>query len=87
MVSELVRRLVQIQQAEGLSDEAFALKLGVHRVMWSLVRRGKRQPGKRVIEGAFRLWPELATIHAQSLQISTDRSTHSEETEPVEAAS
>lgn len=71
MVSELVRRLEEIQKSEDLTDEAFAQKLGVHRVMWSLVRRNKRQPGKRVIEGAFRLWPELAAVHAQSLQIST----------------
>lgn len=70
-MSELVKRLVQIQSEKGLTDTAFAATLGVHRVMWSLTRRGKRQPGKRTIEGAFRQWPELSYVYAQSLQIST----------------
>jgi transcriptional regulator with XRE-family HTH domain len=84
MVSELVRRLIQMQQEDGLTDEAFAARLGVHRVMWSLVRRGKRQPGKRVIEGAFRLNRTLADVHAQSLQIATRSGTETQQ--PVEAA-
>lgn len=79
-MTELVRHLVLIQQEEQLSDEAFARKLGVHRVMWSLVRRGLRQPGKRVIEGALRLRPELGDVYAQSLQISTGERPDSEHT-------
>ena len=84
-MTELVRQLTLIQQEEQLSDEAFARKLGVHRVMWSLVRRGKRQPGKRVIEGAFRLRPELGDVYAQSLQISTDERADEEDAMKVSA--
>lgn len=70
-MSELVRRLVQIQTDRGLSNAEFARMLGVNRAMWSMVRSGSREPGKKVIEGAFRLWPELSFVYAQALQIST----------------
>ena len=70
-MSELVEQLRSMQREEGLSDAAFAGRLGVHRVMWSLVRRGKRQPGKRLIEGAFRLRQDLGDLYARSLQITT----------------
>lgn len=71
-MSELVRRLVQIQTDRGLTNAEFARMLGVNRAMWSMVRSGSREPGKKIIEGAFRLWPELSYVYAQALQISTD---------------
>jgi transcriptional regulator with XRE-family HTH domain len=71
-VTELVRRLIEIQDREGLSNTEFARLLGVHRAMWSLVRSNNRKPGKKLLEGAFRRWPELSYVYAQALQISTD---------------
>ena len=70
-MSELIKRLSEIQDQQGLSNEAFARMLGVDRVTWSLTRRGKRPLGKRVIEAALRLRPELSYVYAQSLQDST----------------
>jgi transcriptional regulator with XRE-family HTH domain len=70
-VSELITRLSEIQDQQGLSNEAFSRLLGVDRVTWSLTRRGKRPLGKRVIDGALRLRPELSYVYAQSLQDST----------------
>lgn len=71
-MSELITRLSEIQDQQGLNNEAFARLLGVDRVTWSLTRRGKRPLGKRVIDGALRLRPELSYVYAQSLQESTD---------------
>lgn len=73
-MSELIKRLSEIQDQQRLSNQAFARQLGVDRVTWSLTRRGKRPLGKRVIDGALRLRPELSYVYAQSLQISTDAS-------------
>lgn len=83
-MSELVRRLVQIQTDRGLTNAEFAKMLGVNRAMWSMVRSGNREPGKKVIEGAFRLWPELSFVYAQALQISTP--TRTDRDEPAEVA-
>jgi len=67
-VSELIKRLNEIQDSMGLSNAAFGRLIGVDRVTWSLTRRGKRPLGKTVIDGALRLRPELSYVYAQSLQ-------------------
>lgn len=60
-------KLIERQKAEGLTSTAFALKLGITGAMWSLVKRGKRSPGRKVLDQALRVYPELHYIYAQSL--------------------
>lgn len=52
---ELMRQL----QGEQ-SQEAFAERLGVHQTMVSAVYRGDRRPGRRVVAGLLRAFPERA---------------------------
>lgn len=76
-IEPLVQRLIAIQLAEALSDTAFARRLGIHRVMWSLVRRGLRRGGRKFLDGAFREYPELSFVHAQAVQNDTAARPHS----------
>lgn len=60
--SDLVRALIALQRAQGWTDGQMAAQLGVERSMWSLVRRGKRRPGNRVLAGVDRRFPDLRPL-------------------------
>lgn len=64
VVSELVRRQVD----EGLSDKAFATKLGIDRAWWGKVRRGI-WPGRgwKLRTAAVRVYPELRDIALETI--------------------
>ena len=57
--SDLVRALEGIQRASGWSDARLAARLGVTRGYWSLVRRGLRRPGVKLLRGVAASFPEL----------------------------
>lgn len=69
MPEPLVQRLIEIQQAEGLSNGAFAAKLGIDQSMWWRVRCSDQRAGRKVIDGALRSYPDLAILLAQDVQI------------------
>lgn len=54
----LVRWLTQRQEAEGLSDVAFARKLGVSQPMWNRIRNGHNRPTWRLIQKAILVYPK-----------------------------
>jgi len=60
--------LTAIQHGAEWSDARMARELGISPAMWSLVRRGHRQPGSRVLGGIERRFPDL---HPQVMQDST----------------
>lgn len=66
----IVRELILRQGAEKISGDAFARRLGITPAMWSLVRRGKRSGGRKLIDGALRLYPDLSDFYVQDLTIS-----------------
>lgn len=70
MPEPLVQRLIEIQQAERLSNGAFAAKLGIDQSMWWRVRCSGQRAGRKVIDGALRLYPDLAPTLACTMQIS-----------------
>lgn len=72
MPEPLVQRLIEIQQAEGLSNSAFAAKLGIDQSMWWRVRCSSQRAGRKVIDGALRLYPDLAAMLAHPMQIYKD---------------
>lgn len=72
MPEPLVQRLIEIQQKEGLGNGAFAAKLGIDQSMWWRVRCSSQRAGRKVVDGALRLYPELAPLLAHAMQISTD---------------
>lgn len=69
MPEPLVQRLIEIQQEEGLSNGAFAAKLGIDQSMWWRVRCSNQRAGRKVIDGALRSYPEVAPLLAQPVQI------------------
>lgn len=64
-----VQALLERQAQEGISGNAFARRLGVDSSMWSLVSRGERRAARKVIDGALRLYPDLAPLLVPELSI------------------
>lgn len=53
---------------EGMTIREFGFMLGVSEGAWSRVRSGSRGPGRRVILGGLRLYPELASVLADDVR-------------------
>lgn len=54
----LIELMRQLQGDE--SQEQFAARIGVHQTTVSLIYRGERQPGRRVVIRLMRAFPERA---------------------------
>jgi len=66
--SPFVHLLQREQYRTGLSQARFARDiLGISPSTWKLVQEGKRHPGKLVIKGAFRAFPDLHADLASAL--------------------
>ena len=55
----LVKKLIDIQKAEGLTDSAFARKLQISRQLWGLINREGGPIGSKLITGIIREYPVL----------------------------
>ena len=64
----LLTELETRRENEGLSQEVFAAALGISPSVYSRVRRGHYPAGGRLIKGALRRYPELATVLADEAQ-------------------
>lgn len=71
-VDAVVDWLIKAQEKEGLGSNAFARKLGINAGHWSKVRRGEETMGRKLLESALRIYPELSYIHARSLQETSE---------------
>ena len=58
-VDSVTARLVEMQKMHEWSDRIMAEKLGVSRSYWIRLRTGTRSPGRKVLVGVFRSFPEL----------------------------
>lgn len=56
----LLTALMEKQKAEGVSDRAFAKKLGVSHALWSNTKRGKYPIQFQILTGAVKAYPTLA---------------------------
>lgn len=59
MTLDIVQHLRERQAAEGLSDAAFARRLGLPRQTWEAAASGERVVGKRTLAKVIRTYPEL----------------------------
>jgi transcriptional regulator with XRE-family HTH domain len=57
----LAQALATLQEANGLSDRAFAKQIGVDFTYWWRVRHGKRAPGA-ALRRALLAYPELGEL-------------------------
>lgn len=55
----LVRKLIDKQQKEGLTDSAFARKMRISRQLWGLIKKNGNPIGSKLITGIIREYPEL----------------------------
>jgi|GEM_PF-4859739 len=55
----LLERLVEEQRTKGLSDRAFARRLGVSQTLWTHTRSGKVQMGMKILAAVVREFPLL----------------------------
>lgn len=58
-LSELINGIKVCQEKEGMSDSKFASKLQINQSLWSLIKRGTREPGAKVLKAFAREYPEL----------------------------
>lgn len=52
------------------SINEFARSLGINGSLWSRIIRGKRRPGRKVVDAALARWPELAYYLAEDAKAS-----------------
>lgn len=55
----LIQRLIKRQRSLGLTDVEFARRLGIHQSYWSLIKAGRRRPGRRFLAGVATQFPDL----------------------------
>lgn len=58
----LKTRLTELQKVLGLSDRAFAAKLGLSSSHWNKIKRGERPVEGKLYEGVLRAFPELREL-------------------------
>ena len=63
----LASKLEEWRLQLSLGHNAFARRLGINRATWSLIRRGKRGPSKRVLGIVLRERPDLGYFAQQDL--------------------
>jgi len=56
---DIVAQLVVRQRALGLSNQAFADRLGISRVYWLQIKAGQRNLGAKVLRGVVREYPDM----------------------------
>jgi transcriptional regulator with XRE-family HTH domain len=63
----LVEKLIEEQDKLRLSDRKFAQLLGISSALWSNTKRGKAQPGRKLIAASVNRFPLLANSVVQHL--------------------
>ena len=69
MNDPLAAILREIKRRDGLTLTEMARLIGVDNGYLSYVLSGKRRVGRKILDGAGRLWPEVLVAHAESLKI------------------
>jgi len=64
----LVKGMSACQAKQHLSDAKFSKQLGINPSLWSTIKRGKREPGVKVLKGIARAYPELHLAILQYLR-------------------
>lgn len=70
MQDAVAAKLLEIRDREGLSTAALARRIGVDGSYLHLVFHGDRRPGRKLLDGAMREFPEVQAVYARSLTIS-----------------
>ena len=55
----LVETLRYIQARDGLTNEQFSKKIGIHKVSWSRIKNYKKGIGEKTLRGIRQAYPEL----------------------------
>ena len=64
---DIVAQLVARQRALGLTNEAFARRLGISRVYWLQIKAGRRGMGTKFLRGVVREFPDMQWVALQFL--------------------
>jgi hypothetical protein len=60
MNTKLFKRIMEIQEKEGLSDRSFADKLGLSNGHWSGMKTGRLVMGRKTVIAIKKHYPDLA---------------------------
>jgi hypothetical protein len=72
-MTDMVRRLIEIQKREAWSDGEMARQIGISRPSWNLIRHGKRQMWAEAQHSATRRFPELTRELLDNVMSGTER--------------
>lgn len=67
----MIEQLKAKQAKEGLNDTEFAKRIGISQPMWSLMKVGKRQMGRKAILGVLKVYPEMAIFLSNPIVITS----------------
>lgn len=70
----LIQRLMDLQQAFGLSGSEMARRLSVNPSSWTRLCSGEMQPSLRIVQAAAAAFPEVRSLCVQTLMIRTESS-------------
>lgn len=73
-VADIRDKLIAKQKEAGLSDVAFAKKIGVSRQLWAFVKKGTRKPGMKFLKAVIKAFPDLQIYVYQIMAGSDDNS-------------
>jgi transcriptional regulator with XRE-family HTH domain len=59
LAATLIERVASLQKAEGLSDRAFASKLGLSNGQWSGIKTGRNEMGLKTLTAISEHYPGL----------------------------
>lgn len=76
MVEPLVLKLIERQEAEGISGAAFARRLGITKSYWWKVSHGDQLAGRKIVDGALSAYPDLVSLLVPVSSIGNDASTN-----------
>jgi hypothetical protein len=73
----MLNKLIAIQQREALTDTGMALRLGLSRSHWNLVKNGHRTLTHEMAVHAVGQWPELTRDLLDMATVRVSASTNS----------
>lgn len=73
----MLNKLIAIQQREALTDTGMALRLGLSRSHWNLVKNGHRALTHEMAVNAVGQWPELTRDLLDMATVRVSASTNS----------
>lgn len=83
MAIEIIETLKNSQKTKALTDQQFADRLGIHRVSWQRIKKGRVPISDKFLVRVNRIFPELGIfLSSKAINHSQDAPQNSHQTSP-----